>query len=402
MADRLPLEGITVLDVSSFIAAPAAAVVMGDYGADVIKVEQPGEGDPHRTNIDLTAFPKASVNYPWHMDSRNKRSLALDLKVPSGRAALDRLIERADVLVTNFPFPVRERLKLRYEDVRHLNERLIYASFSGYGEQGPDKDQIGFDSNGFFARSGILDSARYADQPPGVALPAAGDRPSAMGLLSGILMALLQRERTGRGTWVASSLLANGLWANGVHAQAALVGGFLPPRPPRTTPRSGVANFYQARDERWLLLSVVREDKMWPALCRALERPELEKHPRFVDTPIRRSNAAALTAIFDDVFRQRDRDDWLRIFKAHNIPHAPVARAEDIPNDPQAMAAGAIVETAIPDMPRTLAAPFQIGGAPARKAGPGPDLGQHTDEILREAGFSDEEIVALKASRAAA
>lgn len=402
MADRLPLEGITVLDVSSFIAAPAAAVVLGDYGADVIKVEQPGEGDPHRTNINLTSFPKAAVNYPWHMDSRNKRSLALDLKVPSGRAALDRLIKRADVLVTNFPFPVRERLKLRYDDVKHLNERLIYASFSGYGEDGPDKDQIGFDSNGFFARTGILDSARYADQPPGVPLPAAGDRPSAMGLLSAILMALLQRERTGRGTWVASSLFANGLWANGVHVQAALVGGFLPPRPPRTSPRSGVANFYQTRDDLWLLLSVVREDKMWPALCRAIERLELEKDARFIDTPTRRGNAAALTEIFDGVFKTRDRDDWVRIFKAHNIPHAPVARAEDIPRDEQAIAAGAIVETAIPEMPRTLAAPFQIGGTPARKAGPGPELGQHTDAVLREAGFTAAEIAALKASGAAA
>lgn len=402
MADRLPLDGLIVLDVSSFIAAPAAAVVLGDYGADVIKVEQPGEGDPHRTNINLTSFPKAAVNYPWHMDSRNKRSLALDLKVPSGRAALDRLIKRADVLVTNFPLPVRERLKLRYDDVKHLNERLIYASFSGYGEDGPDKDQIGFDSNAFFARTGILDSARYADQPPGVPLPAAGDRPSAMGLLSGILMALLQRERTGRGASVSSSLFANGLWANGVHAQAALVGGFLAPRPPRTKPRSGVANFYQTRDGLWMLLSVVREDRMWSALCRALEQPQLEQDPRFIDTPTRRSNAAALTEILDGVFKMRDRDDWVRIFKAHNIPHAPVARAQDIPSDVQAVAAGAIVETAIPGMPRTLAAPFQIGRVPARKAGPGPELGQHTDAVLREAGFTAAEIVALKASGAAA
>jgi formyl-CoA transferase len=402
MADRLPLEGIVVLDVSSFIAAPAAAVVLGDYGADVIKVEQPGEGDPHRTNINLTSFPKAPVNYPWHMDSRNKRSVALDLKAPAGRAALDRLITRADVLITNFPFPVRKRLRLMHEDVQALNPRLIYASFSGYGESGPDKDQIGFDSNGFFARSGILDSARYDGQPPGVALPAAGDRPSAMGFLSGILMALLQRERTGRGTCVASSLLANGLWANGVHAQAALVGGFLPPRPPRTSPRSGTANFYQARDGLWLLLSVVREDKMWGDLCRAFERPDLEKDARFADTPTRRRNAAALTEILDAVFKQRDRDDWVRIFKRHNIPHAPVARAEDILIDEQAVACGAVVETDNPAMPKTLAAPFQIAGATPRKAQPGPELGQHTVEVLEQAGFSKDEIAALKASGAAA
>jgi formyl-CoA transferase len=399
---RLPLEGLKVLDVSSFIAAPAAAVVLGDYGADVIKVEQPGEGDPHRSNMGLVSFPKASVNYPWHLDSRNKRSLALDLKSVDGRAALDRLITRADVLITNFPFPVRTRLKLMYEDVKGLNPRLIYASFSGYGEGGPDKDQIGFDSNGFFARTGILDSARYEGQPPAFSLPAAGDRPSAMGLLSGILIALLDRECTGRGTQVSSSLLANGLWANGVHAQAALVGGFLPPRPPRTRPRSGIANLYETRDGRWMQLSIVREEKMWSALCRAIERPELESDSRFAETPARRSNAAALTEILDGVFKTRDWADWHRILMAFNLPHAPIARAEDLPNDEQAVAAGAIVEADNPEMPRTIAAPFQIAGVAARKAGPGPDLGQHTSDVLREAGFSDAEIAALKASGAAA
>ena len=399
---RLPLEGLNILDVSSFIAAPAAAVVLGDYGADVIKVEPPGEGDPHRANMSLTNFPKASVNYPWHLDSRNKRSIALDLKSPEGRAALDRLIVRADVLITNFPFPVRTRLKLMYDDVKGLNERLIYASFSGYGESGPDKDQIGFDSNGFFARTGILDSARYEGQPPAFSLPAAGDRPSAMGLLSGILIALLDRARTGRGTHVSSSLLANGLWANGVHAQAALVGGFLPPRPPRTRPRSGIANLYETRDGRWMQLSIVREEKMWSGLCLAIERPDLENDSRFCDTPTRRRHAAALTEILDGVFRSRDWADWHRIFMAYNLPHAAIARAEDIPHDEQAVAAGAIVEADNPEMPRTIAAPFRIAGILARKPGPGPALGQHTDEVLREAGFSRTEIAALKTSGAAA
>ena len=178
MTSRLPFEGLTVLDVSTFIAAPAAAVVLGDYGADVIKVEQPGEGDPHRTNINLTNFPKAAVNYPWHLDARNKRSIALDLKADRGRSALDRLIARADVLITNFPFPVRARLRLNYADVTPVNERLIYASFTGYGESGPDKDQIGFDSNAYFARSGLLDSARYEGQPPAFSLPGSGEEPS--------------------------------------------------------------------------------------------------------------------------------------------------------------------------------------------------------------------------------
>ncbi|MFM9846713.1 MAG: CoA transferase, partial [Hyphomicrobiaceae bacterium] len=182
---------------------------------------------------------------------------------------------------------------------------------------------------------------------------------------------------------------------------AALAGGFLPPRPPRERPRSAIANIYETRDGRWMQVSIVREDKMWSSLCRAIGRPELEHDARFAETPIRRANAVALTAILDDVFKQNDWAYWHHLLAEVNIPHGPIARAEDIPDDAQAVAACAVVETANPEMPRTLAAPFQVGGVTPRKAGPGPALGQHTDEILRQAGFAAEEIAALRGSRAA-
>lgn len=402
MSNRLPLDGVKVLDVATWIAAPAAAVVLGDYGADVVKVEQPGDGDPHRANINLANFPKSATNYPWHLDARNKRSIALDLKHPQGRAALDRLIVGADVLITNFPFPVRERLKLSYDDAQRLNPRLIYASFSGYGEEGPDKDQPGFDSNAYFARSGIFDVGRYEGQPPAFSLPAQGDRASAMGFVAGILMALYDRERTGVGTQVSSSLLANGLWSNAVMAQAALVDAYLDLRPPRDRPRSAVANIYETRDGRWIQLSVVREEKLWPALCAAIERPSLEHDRRFADTPARRRNAVELTQILDDVFRSHDWQDWSRRLKLHGITHAPIARIGDVPGDAQAMAARAVVPTANPEMPRTIATPFQIASVEPRAAGPAPALGADTDAILREAGYCAAEIAALKAAGAAA
>lgn len=402
MTRRLPLEGLRVLDVSSFIAAPAAAVVLGDFGAEVVKIEPPGEGDPHRANVKLPSFPQSPVNYPWHLDSRNKRSVALDLKHAAGRAALDRLIARADILITNYPFPVRERLRLRYEDVSPVNARLIYASFSGYGEQGADKDQPGFDINGYFARSGILDQQRFAGAPPGFALPAQGDRPSAMSLVAAILIAVIDRERTGKGTWVASSLLANGLWSNGVHAQAALIGAFIPLRPPRETPRSALANTYLTRDERWMQLSLVQEDRLWPVFLEIIERPELANDPRFAALASRRMNAAELTRILDGVFRERDFADWNRRLRTHGIPHAPINRIADVPDDQQAVAAGAIVETDIAEMPRTIAAPLEIGGVVRRRAGSAPGLGEHTAEVLAEAGLSDAEIQALKESGAAA
>ncbi|MFN3745246.1 MAG: CaiB/BaiF CoA transferase family protein [Hyphomicrobiaceae bacterium] len=402
MTSRLPLDGLRVLDVSSFIAAPAAAVVLGDYGADVIKVEPPGEGDPHRANINLTSFPKAEVNYPWHLDARNKRSIALDLKHPDGRAALDRLIDTADVLITNYPFPVRARLRLGYEEVAARNPRLIYASFSGYGEEGPDKDQPGFDSNAYFARSGLLDATHFEGQPPGFALPAQGDRPSAMALLSAILLALIDRGRTGKGTWVASNLLANGLWSNGVYAQAALLGSYLPNRPPRERPRSALANIYRTADERWLQLNVAHEARLWPAVLEVIERPDLARDPRFAEIEARHAHAAELRELLDGIFCTRPFAHWNRRLKARGIPHSRINRLQDIPEDPQAVAARAVVEADTQGMPKTLAAPFQIGHAPPRRPGPGPSLGQHTDVILREAGLSENEIAALKASGAAA
>ncbi|MCW5746994.1 MAG: CoA transferase, partial [Alphaproteobacteria bacterium] len=232
-----PLAGLRVLDISSFIAAPAAAAVLGDWGADVIKVEGP-EGDPNRLMVrDSPSYPKSPINYAWHLDGRNKRSVLLDLKQPRARAALDRLIAHADVLICNFPPVVRERLRLRYEDTKDVNPRLIYASLTGYGESGPDRDRPGFDATAYFARSGLFDAQRYEGGPPGTAVPAQGDRATAMGLVSAILMGLMRRAKTGKGSWVGTSLLANGVWSCGIVAQAALVGAFLPPRPPPERPR---------------------------------------------------------------------------------------------------------------------------------------------------------------------
>ena len=402
MANPLPLDGLRVLDVSSFIAAPAAAVVLGDYGADVIKVEPPGEGDPHRGNIHLTSFPKSEVNYPWHLDARNKRSIALDLKNPQGRAALDRLIDQADILITNYPFPVRARLRLGYEEVSARNPRLIYASFSGYGEEGTDKDQPGYDSNAYFARSGLIDALHYEGQPPGFAMPAQGDRPSAMALLSAILIALIDRAKTGKGTWVASNLLANGLWSNGVYAQAALLGAYLPNRPPRERPRSALANIYLTSDERWLQINVTNETRDFPVILEMIERPDLATDTRFAERTSRHANAAALREILDPIIRTRPFAHWNRFLKARGVPHSMINRMQDIPTDAQAVAARAVVETDTPGMPQTLAAPFQIGRAAPRRPGPGPELGQHTDVILREAGLSENEIAALRASGAAA
>lgn len=393
----LPLSGIRILDVASFIAAPVAATVLGDYGADVIKVEPLGEGDPNRTiAVVASGYPKSPVNYPWHLDSRGKRSLAIDLKHEQARAAFDRVIATADVLITNYPLASRHRLRLDYEAVARVNPRLIYASFTGYGETGPDADQVGFDTTAYFARSGIMDGARYDDAVPGVTMPAQGDRAAAMALAAAIMIALWNREKTGKGTKVSSSLLANGIWANGNAVQAALVGAPLPKRPPPDRPRSALANVYQTKDGRWLQLTLVREDRDWPGVCRALEREDLMKDPRFADLPRRRANGTPLAAALSDAFATRDFAEWRIRLKAQALPFAPISRAEDLVEDEQAAAAGIIVPTMHTEMPHTLAAPFSLADVPLPPAGPGPSLGAHSDEILREAGLSPEEIADMR------
>jgi crotonobetainyl-CoA:carnitine CoA-transferase CaiB-like acyl-CoA transferase len=400
---KLPLAGLRILDIASFIAAPVAATVLGDYGADIIKVEPLGEGDPNRTIAVVAAgYPKSAVNYPWHLDSRGKRSIAINLKDEQARAVLDRLIATADVLITNYPLNARTRLKLTYEEVARVNPKLIYASFTGYGETGPDADQVGFDTTAYFARSGIMDGARYDDAVPAVTMPAQGDRAAGMALAAAIMIALWNREKTGKGTKVSSSLLANGIWSNGNAVQAALVNAPLPKRPPPDRPRSALANVYRTLDDRWLQLTLVREDRDWPGVCRAIEREDLLEDPRFDDMAKRRANGTPLAAILSQAFAMRSFVEWRTRLKAQALPFAPISRVEDLVDDEQVIAAGIIVPTTHAEMPRTLAAPFSLADVPLPPPGPGPALGAHSEDILREIGLTPGEIAALKASGALA
>jgi formyl-CoA transferase len=403
MSGRLPLQGLRVLDLASFIAGPVATTVMGDYGAEVIKIEPPGEGDPQRKLGQAHSVPQHPVNYCWHMTNRNKRSVVLDLKNPQGRQAFDRLLATADVMVVNFPLKVRERLRMRYEDVKHLNPKLIYASMTGYGERGPDADQPGFDSTAFFARSGLLDGLTYEGGPPAFSLPAQGDQMTGMNLFAAIAMALLHRERTGEGSEVGTSLHASGLWSNAILAQGALLGAYVSPRPPRTKPRSALANQYRTSDGRWIQLTIVREDKLWPELCRAMERTDLLDDPRFETTDKRRAHASELAAILDPVFAGRPWPEWRERLRRHEITFGLLGILKDVPGDEQAVANGAVVASRQPDMPRTISAPIRLSFAPEPVTpGPGPGHGAHTAEVLGELGYSSTEIDTLRRAGAIA
>ena len=394
--ERGVFSGLRVIDCASFIAAPAAATVLGDFGADVVKIEPPGAGDAYRNLGALPGLPDSPHDYAWLLTGRNKRSLALDLKAEEGRAVLHRLVRDADVFITNYPRGVRHRLGIAADDLTPLNPRLVYAAFSAYGETGDEAEKTGFDSTAYWARSGLMDIVR-ADHaaPPARSAPGMGDHPSAMGLFGAIVTALYRRERTGQGGVVHSSLLANGLWANGFYAQAQLCGATIHPRLPRDQVPNAVSNHYRTRDGRWFMLVMLNEERQFRPFCAALGRPELADDPRFAEIPARRENARTLVGILDAAFGERDLAEWLPVMQRAGITFGLVATLDDIPRDRQARAIEALTPFAGSEM-LTVMSPFQIEGerkVPPRK---GADVGEHSAEVLAEAGYDADEIERLR------
>jgi formyl-CoA transferase len=303
-------------------------------------------------------------------------------------------------MIVNFPPLVREKLKLSYEDIKPVNPKLIYASLTGYGESGPDRDRPGFDATAYFARSGLLDAQRYEGGPPGVPGPAQGDRATAMTLVAAILLGLRHRDQTGKGCWVGTSLYANGAWANGTTLAGAAIGGKLVMREPPHKPKNALTNLYRTRDDRWLQLLMVRDDRLWPTFCQVIGQPELADDPRFTDREERRQRALELHGIIAPVLASKTYAEWEALLSTTGIPFGVIGRAVDVVDDEQARHAGIFAETANPDVPRTVNNPIRLGFAEPRKAGPPPAVGQHNEEILREAGFAANEIDALKKSGA--
>jgi crotonobetainyl-CoA:carnitine CoA-transferase CaiB-like acyl-CoA transferase len=267
-------EDLVVLDCASFIAGPAAATIMADFGARVVKIEPPGIGDSLRQVRHTPGFPLCDQDYFWLLDNRSKQGLALDLKHEDGQRVLREMVARADVFITNFPAPIRERLRLTADDLTPLNPRLIYASLTPYGEQGPERDSTGYDATAWWARSGLMDAVRASpDHPPASSVPGMGDHPTSVALFGAIMAALYRRERTGKGGHVSTSLLANGLWSFGSFMQAHLCEAEFKPRPPRGQ-RGALAEFYRCRDGRWFLLAILNQAREWPLLLQALGDPD--------------------------------------------------------------------------------------------------------------------------------
>jgi crotonobetainyl-CoA:carnitine CoA-transferase CaiB-like acyl-CoA transferase len=390
-------SGLKVIDCASYVAAPAAATVLADFGADVIKIEPPDGGDPWRQQYRRPGMPAAEHNHPWLMDDRNRRGIALDLKSEAGRAVLERLVGQADVFITNTPLPARERLRMRYEDFAEAYPRLIYASLTAYGEIGEEAGKTGFDLTAYWARSGLMDEVRTDHRSlPARSVAGMGDRPTAMALYGAIVTALYRREKTGRGGEVRASLMGSGMWANAYLIQARLCGTTFPPRPPRDESTTALGNIYRTADDRWFMLAIAN-DRQWPALARAVGMPGLAMDPRFVGPEERRDNALVLMGILDEVFAQRPLAAWRAALDAAGVTFGVVGTVAEIVADPQALAAGMLRPLGDTGM-LTVDSPFLVGGAEKVPVTPAPGFDEHGSEILREAGYTEDEIEALQAA----
>jgi len=397
MASDNIFSGLKVVDLASFIAGPSAAVILSDFGADVIKVEPP-TGDLWRRGHLIPPQPQAKDAYPWHLANRNKRGITLDLKSPSAQQVLERLVKWADVLIVNTPHPARKRLKLEYDDVKQWNSRLIYADVTGFGEKGPDSELPGFDITSYWARSGLLSMTRDAGAPPTWPVAGSGDNATAVGLYSAIVTALYRRERSGQGSYVTTSLLAEGVWSASVSIQAALCEAKFYAPHDRKNPANAALNVYRASDGAWFVL-IVTPDKL-AAVAKAIGRADLLTDPRFSDPAKLVESMPQLAGILDEVFCSQPMAHWYDVFNGVHVTFGVVREPQEVIKDPQLRANDIVVplEGAGGNLTSTISSPIQVHGVtkvPAKRA---PALGEHNEEILKELGFNANDIGGLRAS----
>lgn len=400
-----PLEGIRVVEVASWVMAPTAGAVLAQWGADVIKVEHPLRADPSR-NLRHRALVenKAPINVSFHHANRNKRGVGIDVGTEEGHELLMKLLDRADVFLTNFLPPVRQHLRIDVEHVQARNPRVVYARASAVGPNGDERDRGGYDYATFWCRSGIAAAlqTRDLDYPPVMASGSMGDFTTGAFLAGAISAALLQRERGGPAEVVDVSLLATGAWIMAMNVTAAAGGHpvYLRSQLDRSEPTNPLVNVFRTKDDRYLVLCLLQTDWSWPELCERIERPDLLADERFTGLANLQANSTALTILLDDVFAEHTLADWQRRLEGMRGVWDVVQNVAELAHDPQVLANG-YVQTLVgasehPGAPsHVVSPPAQFGGTnPAAVVGP--ELGQHTEEVLQELGLDWDAIVALK------
>ncbi|HJL95495.1 MAG TPA: CoA transferase [SAR86 cluster bacterium] len=384
-------EGLKVVDAASFIAGPSSATIMADYGAEVIKIEPPEVGDSLRWLITNGRMPEGKENYCWELTSRNKKSLSLNLKEPEALEILRDIVLSADVFVTNMPFPVRKKLKITSDEICSINEKLIYASLTGYGEVGPDSDRTAYDSMAWWARSGLMDWVRTSNNSPVAwSTPGMGDHPTGVALYGAIVTALYRRQMTGKGGVVSTSLMANGAWANGVFIQASLMGVEFPDRP-EPLERHPFYDFYNTKDNREFALGLVNAAREWPKLAKVLNRSDLLTDVRFEGEALI-ENAKELKVELQHEFSDMTLDEINKLLRPSGVTYGVLGKTTDHENDPQFLETKTLVPLEHESFSEllTINSPFHVEGEekiPFKRA---PTIGEHTSEILSEMGLDVE------------
>ena len=396
------LEGVRVLEVAAWTFVPAAGAVLADWGADVVKIEQPGAGDPQRGLVtsSLMTGSAAGVNYLIEQPNRNKRSLAVDLKTDGGRELLRKLAARSDVFLTNWLEPARRTLGIDVDDIRAVNPSIVYVRGSSHGPAGPESHRGSFDSAAVWSRSGVASAITPPGEYPIVQPAAYNDLAGGQAIAGGVAAALLHRERTGEGTVVDVSLLGLGMWLMSAEIVMSRAYGLTTPLPRNErakSPNPLVGN-YRTRDGRFVALMMLQSDRYWADFCRVVGVADWID--RFPGAAERYQGRRELVGLLDELFATRDLAEWRAVLDALEGAWAVVQTPYEVAEDPQATANGYAQTVRKDELEFPLISnPVQFDGAVPALA-PAPEVGQHTEEILLELGYSWDDITALQDSGA--
>lgn len=399
-----PMEGIRVVEVATWTFVPAAGAVLAEWGAEVFKIEHPEGGDPQRGLVSSGLVPGGAtgVNFFIEQPNHGKKSVAVNIQHPAGRDVLYKLCETADVFVTSFLPGVRQRAQIDVEHIRAVNPNIIYVRGHGYGARGPQADTGAYDMAAYFARSGVMNTLAYGDDPYGPTQPPAfGDLPAGQTIAGAVAAALLQRERTGVASVVDVSLLAFGMWVNAPDIVMSKLIGQPVPKFSRDTLPNPIVNRYLTKDGRLVQLVMLQAVRFWPELLTALGRPDLAADERFATPEGMFEHRAEGTRLLDEIFATRTLDEWKEVLADVKGVWSPVQQGLDLYEDVQVQANGYLA-----DAETTQGTPFQLVSNPTQfdeqpnTVTRAPELGEHTDDVLRDLGFDDEAIIQLKIDNA--